>query len=34
MWMLWQGIAETLIQELETRFPTHGFMDVLGIVYP
>jgi len=25
---------ETLIQELETRFPTHGVMDILGIVYP
>jgi hypothetical protein len=23
-----------LIQELETRFPTHGVMDILGIVYP
>jgi hypothetical protein len=28
------GVVETLIQELETRFPTHGVMDVLGIVYP
>jgi hypothetical protein len=26
--------TKTLIQELETRFPAHGFMDVLGIVYP
>ncbi len=26
--------AKTLIQELETRFPAHGLMDVLGIVYP
>ncbi len=28
------GVAETLIQELETRFPTHGVMDAFGIVYP
>jgi hypothetical protein len=26
--------VETLIQELETRFLTHGVMDVLRIVYP
>jgi hypothetical protein len=25
---------ETLIQELETRFPTHGVMDIIEIVYP
>jgi hypothetical protein len=28
------GATETLIQELETRFPTHGVMDAFGIVYP
>ncbi len=27
-------VVETLIQELETRFPTHGLMDALGIVNP
>jgi hypothetical protein len=26
--------TKTLIQELETRFLTHGVMDVLGIMYP
>jgi hypothetical protein len=25
---------ETLIQELETRFPTHGLTDARGIMYP
>ncbi len=28
------GVGKKLIQELEIRFPTHGVMDVLGIVYP
>jgi len=28
------GALETLIQELEIRFPTRGVMDILGIVYP
>jgi hypothetical protein len=27
------GVGKKLIQELEIRFPTHGVMDVLGIVY-
>ncbi len=27
-------VEETLIQKLKTRFPTHGVMDVLEIVYP
>jgi hypothetical protein len=27
-------VVKTLIQELEIRFPTHGVMDALGIVYP
>jgi hypothetical protein len=27
-------VIKTLIQELEIRFPTHGVMDVLGIMYP
>jgi len=26
------GVGKNLIQELEIRFPTHGVMDVLGIV--
>ncbi len=26
--------SKTLIQELETRFPTHGIMDAFGIIYP
>jgi hypothetical protein len=28
------GVAETLIERLETRFVTHGVMDAFGIVYP
>jgi hypothetical protein len=28
------GIIETLIQELEIRFLTHGVMDAFEIVYP
>ncbi len=28
------GAIKTLIQELETRLPTHGLMDALRIVYP
>jgi hypothetical protein len=27
-------VIETLIQELEIRFPTHGVMDALAIMYP
>jgi hypothetical protein len=27
-------VIKTLIQELEIKFPTHGVMDVLGIMYP
>ncbi len=26
-------VGKKLIQELEIKFPTHGVMDVLGIVY-
>jgi len=26
--------SKTLIQELETRFPTCGIMDAFGIIYP
>jgi hypothetical protein len=28
------GVSKNLIQELETRFPTHGIMDAFGIRYP
>jgi hypothetical protein len=28
------GATKALIQKLEIYFPTHGNMDVLGIVYP
>jgi hypothetical protein len=28
------GVVETLIQEFKIRFPMHGVMDVLRIVYP
>jgi hypothetical protein len=28
------GAAKTLVEELETKFPTHGVMYALGIVYP
>jgi hypothetical protein len=28
------GAVETSVEELETRFPTHGVMYALGIVYP
>ncbi len=27
------GAGKNLIKELEIKFPTHGVMDVLGIVY-
>ncbi len=28
------GVGEALVQELEIRFPAHGVMDALGIMYP
>jgi len=28
------GVREALVQELKIRFPAHGVMDALGIVYP
>jgi len=27
-------VAEGFIHELDTKFPTHAIMDVLGIMYP
>jgi hypothetical protein len=28
------GASKNLVQKLETKFPTHGVMDVLKIMYP
>jgi carbamoylphosphate synthase large subunit len=28
------GASKNLVKKLETKFPTHGVMDVIGIMYP